>query len=159
MTSLVTELFNGLVKGSRAALSKSITLVESTRHDGAKRELVKMANNHLQSTSGHSSRMEVPTMGMEVPTMRMKVPTMRMKVPTMRIAISGSPGSGKSTFIESFGMHILKTEPERKVAVLAIDPSSAITGGSILGDKTRMHNLTRHERAYIRPSPNLGNQF
>lgn len=136
MTSLVTELFNGLVKGSRAALSKSITLVESTRHDAAKRELVKMANNHLQSKSGH---------------------LLRMKVPTMRIAISGSPGSGKSTFIESFGMHILKTEPERKVAVLAIDPSSAITGGSILGDKTRMHNLTRHERAYIRPSPNLGN--
>lgn len=152
MTSLVTELFNGLIKGSRAALSKSITLVESTRHEAGKRELVKMANNYLQSRSGPSGRMEVPTMDM-------KVPTMGMKVPTMRIAVSGSPGSGKSTFIESFGMHILRTEPERKVAVLAIDPSSAITGGSILGDKTRMHNLTRHERAYIRPSPNLGNQF
>jgi LAO/AO transport system kinase len=72
---------------------------------------------------------------------------------------SGSPGSGKSTFIESLGMSLLKNNNEtykRKIAVLAVDPSSAITGGSLLGDKTRMHYLSRHPDAYIRPSPNLG---
>ncbi len=69
----------------------------------------------------------------------------------MRIALSGTPGVGKSTFIESFGMMLV--EQGLKVAVLAIDPSSARTGGSILGDKTRMDRLSRHKGAFIRPSP------
>ncbi len=69
----------------------------------------------------------------------------------VRIALSGTPGVGKSTFIESFGM--LLTGQGLKVAVLAIDPSSARTGGSILGDKTRMDRLSRDPKAFIRPSP------
>ncbi|MFK7877926.1 MAG: methylmalonyl Co-A mutase-associated GTPase MeaB [Paracoccaceae bacterium] len=69
----------------------------------------------------------------------------------LRIALSGTPGVGKSTFIESFGMLLI--ERGLRVAVLAIDPSSARTGGSILGDKTRMDRLSREPRAFIRPSP------
>jgi LAO/AO transport system kinase len=70
---------------------------------------------------------------------------------SLRIGITGVPGVGKSTFIESFGSHL--TEQGHKVAVLAVDPSSQITGGSILGDKTRMEELARNPRAFIRPSP------
>ncbi len=69
----------------------------------------------------------------------------------MRIALSGTPGVGKSTFIESFGMMLIGKG--LRVAVLAIDPSSARTGGSILGDKTRMDRLSRERGAFIRPSP------
>ena len=69
----------------------------------------------------------------------------------IRIGLSGTPGVGKSTFIESFGLHLV--ESGLKVAVLAVDPSSARSGGSILGDKTRMDQLSRHPGAYIRPSP------
>ncbi|HET7335649.1 MAG TPA: methylmalonyl Co-A mutase-associated GTPase MeaB, partial [Rhizomicrobium sp.] len=68
-----------------------------------------------------------------------------------RIGISGAPGAGKSTFIEAFGLHL--TGQGLKVAVLAIDPSSRRSGGSILGDKTRMEKLARDPRAFIRPSP------
>ena len=71
-----------------------------------------------------------------------------------RIGISGAPGVGKSTFVEAFGVHAL--EQGRKVAVLAVDPSSSLTGGSILGDKTRMERLSRDPRAFIRPSPSGG---
>ncbi|MBT6273827.1 MAG: methylmalonyl Co-A mutase-associated GTPase MeaB [Chromatiales bacterium] len=70
---------------------------------------------------------------------------------TLRLAISGVPGAGKSTFIEAFGLHLI--EMGHRVAVLSIDPSSAISGGSILGDKTRMPDLSRHPHAFIRPSP------
>ena len=73
---------------------------------------------------------------------------------SIRIGITGVPGVGKSTFIEAFGQHII--EQGHKVAVLAIDPSSARTGGSILGDKTRMSQLSQHDSAYIRPSPTSG---
>jgi LAO/AO transport system kinase len=69
----------------------------------------------------------------------------------IRIGISGVPGAGKSTFIEAFGLQL--TALGRKVAVLAVDPSSQRSGGSILGDKTRMEELSRDERAFIRPSP------
>ena len=72
----------------------------------------------------------------------------------IRIGISGPPGVGKSTFIEAFGE--LVTGTGHQVAVLAVDPSSARTGGSILGDKTRMERLTRNDRAFIRPSPSGG---
>ena len=71
-----------------------------------------------------------------------------------RIGISGTPGVGKSTFIESFGL--LGVQAGKKIAVLAIDPSSPKTGGSILGDKTRMNELSRHPNAFIRPSPSQG---
>ncbi len=71
-----------------------------------------------------------------------------------RIGISGVPGVGKSTFIEILGKTII--EQGRRVAVLAVDPSSAVSGGSILGDKTRMEELSRHPDAYIRPSPTGG---
>lgn len=70
---------------------------------------------------------------------------------SIRIAVTGPPGAGKSTFIESFGMLLLSRG--HRVAVLSVDPSSSITGGSILGDKTRMERLSRSERAFIRPSP------
>ncbi|MBK8440141.1 MAG: methylmalonyl Co-A mutase-associated GTPase MeaB [Rhodobacter sp.] len=69
----------------------------------------------------------------------------------LRLGLSGTPGVGKSTFIEAFGMQLV--EAGRRVAVLAVDPSSARSGGSILGDKTRMERLSRHPLAFIRPSP------
>jgi len=72
----------------------------------------------------------------------------------IRIGISGAPGVGKSTFIEAAGLHAI--EAGHRVAVLAVDPSSALTGGSILGDKTRMEQLARNPRAFIRPSPSGG---
>jgi len=73
---------------------------------------------------------------------------------SFRIGISGAPGAGKSTFIEAFGLHL--TARGHRVAVLAVDPSSAISGGSILGDKTRMERLARDPNAFIRPSPSGG---
>ncbi|MBL8805882.1 MAG: methylmalonyl Co-A mutase-associated GTPase MeaB [Rhodospirillales bacterium] len=72
----------------------------------------------------------------------------------VRVGISGPPGAGKSTFIEAFGLHLLSLG--RKPAVLAVDPSSPVSGGSILGDKTRMELLARDARAFIRPSPSGG---
>lgn len=71
-----------------------------------------------------------------------------------RIGLTGIPGAGKSTFIEAFGLRL--AEEGRRVAVLAIDPSSTVTGGSILGDKVRMEKLGRHANAFIRPSPSGG---
>ncbi len=73
---------------------------------------------------------------------------------SIRIGITGVPGVGKSTFIEAFGLHLIAQG--KRVAVLAVDPSSPIAGGSILGDKTRMEELSRREEAFIRPSPSGG---
>lgn len=73
---------------------------------------------------------------------------------SVRIGITGVPGVGKSTFIEALGMHIVKSG--HKLAVLAVDPSSERSGGSILGDKTRMEDLAAHPNAFIRPSPSAG---
>lgn len=73
---------------------------------------------------------------------------------SLRLGISGVPGVGKSTFIEALGLHLIAQG--HRVAVLAIDPSSSVSGGSILGDKTRMEHLSVHESAYIRPSPSSG---
>jgi LAO/AO transport system kinase len=72
----------------------------------------------------------------------------------IRVGITGPPGVGKSTFIEALGLHLL--ERGHRVAVLAVDPSSPVSGGSILGDKTRMERLAQDERAFIRPSPSKG---
>ncbi|WP_119353403.1 methylmalonyl Co-A mutase-associated GTPase MeaB [Azohydromonas sediminis] len=72
----------------------------------------------------------------------------------LRLGISGVPGVGKSTFIEALGLFLIARG--HRVAVLAVDPSSSVSGGSILGDKTRMEHLSRDERAYIRPSPSAG---
>jgi LAO/AO transport system kinase len=73
---------------------------------------------------------------------------------SFRLGISGVPGVGKSTFIEALGLHLIGLG--HRVAVLTIDPSSTVSGGSILGDKTRMEHLSVHEKAYIRPSPSSG---
>ncbi|WP_233569882.1 methylmalonyl Co-A mutase-associated GTPase MeaB [Falsibacillus albus] len=73
---------------------------------------------------------------------------------SIRIGITGVPGAGKSTFIEAFGQMLC--EKGHRVAVLAVDPSSTMTGGSILGDKTRMENLVKHPNAFVRPSPSGG---
>ncbi|MCP4934535.1 MAG: methylmalonyl Co-A mutase-associated GTPase MeaB [bacterium] len=114
-------LANGILSGNRRALSKAITLVESTRSD------------HRQQADDLLARL-MPHTGN-----------------SFRIGITGSPGVGKSTFIEAIGETIIARG--QKLAVLAIDPSSARSGGSILGDKTRMESLTQNERAYIRPTP------
>lgn len=113
-----------LLAGNRRALAKAITLVESTRD--ADRDAAQELIQAALPHSGHS----------------------------IRIGISGSPGVGKSTFIEAFGQHLI--EQGHKVAVLAVDPSSPVSGGSILGDKTRMEELSRHPNAFIRPSPSAG---
>jgi LAO/AO transport system kinase len=73
----------------------------------------------------------------------------------LRVGITGVPGVGKSSFIDALGMHLIRDRGEN-VAVLSVDPSSAISGGSILGDKTRMERLAVEERAFIRPSPSQG---
>jgi LAO/AO transport system kinase len=73
---------------------------------------------------------------------------------SLRIGFTGVPGVGKSTFIDTFGMYLINKG--KKVAVLAVDPSSERSGGSILGDKTRMENLSAHANAFIRPSPSAG---
>ncbi len=113
-----------LRQGNRRALAKAITLVESTR------------DNHRVEAQ-HLLEELLPHTGNSV-----------------RIGITGIPGVGKSTFIESFGLQLI--EQGKKVAVLAVDPSSPLAGGSILGDKTRMELLSREDAAYIRPSPSGG---
>jgi LAO/AO transport system kinase len=113
-----------LLARQRRALAKAITLVESSRPD------------HRLRAQALLDRLMPYTGG------------------ALRIGISGVPGVGKSTFIETFGMHLLGLG--LRVAVLAVDPSSPLTGGSILGDKTRMERLSQQEHAFIRPSPARG---
>jgi LAO/AO transport system kinase len=112
-----------ITAGERRALARAITLIESTRPEDRAQ-----ATALLQRLSGTGRQ-------------------------ALRIGLSGTPGVGKSTFIEAFGMML--TAAGLKVAVLAVDPSSTRTGGSILGDKTRMERLSRDPRAFIRPSPSL----
>lgn len=118
------ELSELLKSGNRRALAKSITLIESSLSSDRKKA------EELLSLLGDQNRN------------------------TIRIGITGVPGAGKSTFIESFGLHAI--EKGKKVAVLAIDPTSPLSGGSILGDKTRMPYLAMNENAFIRPSPSSG---
>ncbi len=120
------EYMDGILEGNTRVLSQAITLVESYLPEH--REI---AHNLILRCLEHSKKKE-----------------------SMRIGITGVPGAGKSTFIESFGN--LLTEHGHKVAVLAIDPSSEKTKGSILGDKTRMETLCNNPMAFIRPSPSAG---
>eukprot|EP01103_Thecamoeba_quadrilineata_P014928 TRINITY_DN4569_c0_g1_i2.p1 TRINITY_DN4569_c0_g1~~TRINITY_DN4569_c0_g1_i2.p1 ORF type:complete len:361 (+),score=76.12 TRINITY_DN4569_c0_g1_i2:69-1151(+) len=132
MSPATSNLAQRLLSGDVVALSKAITLVESTREDHKKE--ADLLQTHLikqSATQSHSRK------------------------PTFRVGISGSPGVGKSSFIDSFGSHL--TSLGHKVAVLAVDPTSVRTGGSILGDKTRMSRLSQDPNAYIRPSPTRGN--
>ncbi len=114
----------GLLEGNITILSRAITLIEST-----KKEHQELALALIDSILPYTGR-------------------------SVRIGITGVPGVGKSTFIESLGMHL--TGQERKVAVLAIDPSSSKSKGSILGDKTRMPKLSVHNNAFIRPTASSG---
>lgn len=116
-----TDYVQGILNGDRVILSQAITLLESTRP--AHRA---MAQEVLEAC-------------------------LQQKKASIRIGITGSPGVGKSTFIESFGLEVISRGYQ--VAVLAIDPSSQVSKGSILGDKTRMAQLATHEKAFIRPSP------
>jgi LAO/AO transport system kinase len=111
-------------QGGRRAIARAITLLESTRPDRAARGRALL--EALVPHTGHA----------------------------VRVGITGPPGVGKSTFIETLGLHLL--ERGHRVAVLAVDPSSPVTGGSILGDKTRMERLSRADGAFIRPSPSGG---
>lgn len=117
----ISALAQDVLAGNRRALARAITMVESTRPDH--RAAAADLLEHLSSAGREA----------------------------IRIGLSGTPGVGKSTFIESFGLML--AEDGLRVAVLAVDPSSARTGGSILGDKTRMEHLSRHPGAFIRPSP------
>ena len=114
------ELVNGILAGNITALSRAITLVESTNPSHLSK-----ANDIINACLPHANQ-------------------------SVRIGITGVPGVGKSTFIEAFGKHL--TSLGKKVAVLAVDPSSSISHGSILGDKTRMEELVKDPNAYIRPS-------
>ncbi|MBL0191194.1 MAG: methylmalonyl Co-A mutase-associated GTPase MeaB [Saprospiraceae bacterium] len=119
---LVNDLASGLVSGDISALSKAITLVES------------------QSPKAISSKNKLFE----------QLPSNQTK--TLRIAVTGVPGAGKSSILESLVDEI--ASDTHKVAILAIDPSSAVSKGSILGDKTRMEKLAKNPHVYIRPSPN-----
>jgi len=124
MTTPIPELAARIRAGDRAALSRAITLVESTRADH--RDAAQQLLLELTPEAGRA----------------------------LHVGITGVPGVGKSTTIEALGMHLI--ERGHRVAVLAVDPSSTRTGGSILGDKTRMAQLAVQPEAYIRPSPTSG---
>ena len=114
------ELISGILKGNITALSRAITLIESTNN-----QHLDKANTVINGCLPYANN-------------------------AVRIGITGVPGVGKSTFIEAFGKYL--TSLGKKVAVLAVDPSSTISHGSILGDKTRMEELVKDKNAYIRPS-------
>lgn len=118
------DMAAALVDGDRRALSRAITLVESTRDDHRT-----TAQALLEEVLPHTGK-------------------------ATRIGVTGAPGVGKSTFIDAFGSMLVAKG--RRVAVLAVDPSSTETGGSILGDKTRMTTLATNPAVYIRPSPTAG---
>lgn len=115
------DLIHGILNGNKAALSRAITLVESTNS-----KHITKANTIIEAC-------------------------LKNKKESIRIGITGVPGVGKSTFIEALGT--LLTNKGKKVAVLAVDPSSSLSKGSILGDKTRMESLVKDDNAFIRPSP------
>ena len=117
----VDQLVDGVTAGERATLARAITLVES-RLPADQRRAEQLVSRVMPHTGN-----------------------------AVRVGISGVPGVGKSSLIESLGMQLVAQG--KRVAVLAVDPSSVLSGGSILGDKTRMVELSRHAHAFIRPSP------
>lgn len=126
----IDSVFEGLVRGDRRSLAQVLSLIESTHHsdnDAAASLLERIAIRH-------KNRIEEG-----------------IAVPSRRIGITGAPGVGKSTLVERFGLDLI--ERGHRTAVLAVDPSSPKTGGSILGDKIRMPKLSVHDAAFIRPSP------
>ena len=120
----VSDYVDGVLNCDRALLAQAITLIESFNDD------------HRATADAVLNELLI------------------QKQDSIRIGITGVPGVGKSTFIESFGKQL--TSLDHKVAVLAVDPTSSRTGGSILGDKTRMQELSRDKNAFIRPSPTSG---
>lgn len=120
----VDDYVEGVLSGDRVMLARTITLIESSAKKH--RDLAEEILKRLMPHTGNS----------------------------IRVGITGVPGAGKSTLIETFGSMLC--EDGHKVAVLAIDPSSSVTGGSILGDKTRMEKLARNPKAFVRPSPSGG---
>ena len=122
--ALVRDLARAGAAAQRRAVARAITLLESSRAD-------------------HRERADALLAALPVPA-----------EPALRVGISGVPGVGKSTFIETLGLELVGQG--HRVAVLAVDPSSSLSGGSILGDKTRMERLSVHERAFVRPSPSGG---
>lgn len=120
----VSDYVDGVLNCDRALLAQAITLIESLNDD------------HRATADAVLNELLI------------------QKQDSIRIGITGVPGVGKSTFIESFGKQL--TSLDHKVAVLAVDPTSSRTGGSILGDKTRMQELSRDKNAFIRPSPTSG---
>jgi LAO/AO transport system kinase len=124
VTEPTAELADLVRSGDRRALARSITLVESTRSD-RRAQAAALLDTLLPATGD-----------------------------AVRVGISGTPGAGKSTFIDELGTHL--TTAGHRVAVLAVDPSSRRSGGSIMGDKTRMERLARDPAAFIRPSPSGG---
>ncbi|XP_043226879.1 methylmalonic aciduria type A homolog, mitochondrial-like [Amphibalanus amphitrite] len=132
--AVVQQLFEGLCAKDRTSLARAITLVETSN---AKKR--KLAQNLVSMVSADLQKEQDRNKG---------IPS------SFRIGLSGPPGAGKSTFIETLGKQL--TGAGHRVAVLAVDPSSNTTGGSLLGDKTRMPRLTVDPAAYIRPSPTGG---
>ncbi len=120
----IQDYVNGVLQNERTILARTITLIES--NSAAHNETAQKVLKELLPKTGKS----------------------------LRIGITGFPGAGKSSFIETFGLYLIKLG--YKVAVLAIDPSSTVTKGSILGDKTRMEKLSREANSFIRPSPSSG---
>lgn len=122
----IEDYVGGVLAGDRALLARAITLIES--NSPAHQEMAQEVLRKLQQQ--------------------------QKQIESVRVGITGPPGVGKSTFIESFGCYLCKEG--RRVAVLAIDPSSSLSRGSILGDKTRMERLSQEPNCYIRPSPSGG---
>lgn len=120
----INEFTDGILSSNISYVSKAITLVEST-----KKEHQEQAQEIINAVIGYSGK-------------------------SFRLGITGVPGVGKSTFIESYGLEVINRG--HKLAVLAIDPSSQLSKGSILGDKTRMEQLSINPQAFIRPSPSAG---
>jgi LAO/AO transport system kinase len=136
------KLLDGLLAGDRVCLARAITLIESTRDDHrAQTEALLdalLAAREVRAAAGAAA-----------------APGGRSSTGSFRIGIAGPPGAGKSSLIEAVGMHLI-AQLRRRLAVVAIDPSSSRTGGSILGDKTRMERLAREPDAYVRASPTRG---
>lgn len=133
------EYIDGIISGNRLLLSKAITLIESSlpAHQQIAQEIISGCLNYAERKGQRAGGSAQNT-----------------ETSSVRIGITGVPGAGKSTFIEALGSYI--TKKGHQLAVLAIDPSSSRTGGSILGDKTRMEHLSADPHAFIRPSPSAG---